>query len=389
MELREVPEDLRRQYYDASYRDRPLPPVFERATPEQAIALGRIKWPGASDRRLLELSGVPRLRQLAATRSAAPRKPQDPPLRFHLERRETYDLNDALRAGHERISLQHIKSITNIVPEPSLPTRLRALWLAESGGGPQPAAARRPLDELSLTGCGEALERAALASYAAEVVGWVSGSLGPFSASRLAADQPGARSVSLTAARLHDVRALRDLPATQAALTRIESADDLAELLVGWGDRLETLTVGTMVPVSPEVLSPCRRLTRLRLEARPENADPWIDWATAHPDTAVQFVTDGSITRLPTQVAELYRGVPVFGTAGKTGKLSVELDLVDLFDLPFDDNGALEDALEKIAKKDQKKIGWGSEASTFVARCPDLDTARWLIDAALATKGRG
>lgn len=45
-------------------------------------------------------------------------------------------------------------------------------------------------------------------------------------------------------------------------------------------------------------------------------------------------------------------------------------------------NGELEDALAAMAKQANKKIAWASEADTLVATCRDVETCRWVMDAA-------
>jgi hypothetical protein len=180
---------------------------------------------------------------------------------------------------------------------------------------------------------------------------------------------------------------LARLPVRVGYLTRLQEKDDFDETVRGWAETLEQLTIGTAVALSPDVLAACKSLRHVRMEARQDHRAEWINWAVDHPETGFVFDSGEMISLLPIEVQEVYRKIAIAREgAGTRKRFLIEDDLVDCFDLPFADNGALEDELRAAAKKAKRRVTWGSEMSTFVARVTDVETARWLIDQALATK---
>ena len=135
-------------------------------------------------------------------------------------------------------------------------------------------------------------------------------------------------------------------------------------------------------PVGPTELPDLSKLETLRISARPEHRDAWIEWAIAHPLVRCDFVQPP--VRGPREpsisVAAIHRGVDILAIAkGKTVDYEVSGDLADEFDYR-DSNGDLEDDVAPLARAAKKKVRWSSEAGTFVARAKDLDTCRWVID---------
>ena len=215
-------------------------------------------------------------------------------------------MEDAVSKGQDRVSLDLVKSVTGIVPSKGV---LAALSLHRCGGEPPTAAEPLPIEVLGVEECSPALASAALTSFSAVSLEVVSGQTSPWDAKQIA--HHPATKLTIRVPRLANAAHLARLPVRVGYLTRLQAKDDFDEIVRGWAESLERLTIGTAVSLAPNVLATCKRLRHVRIEARQEQRAEWIDWAVDHPQTGFVFERGETISLLPIEVQEVYRKIPI------------------------------------------------------------------------------
>jgi hypothetical protein len=211
----------------------------------------------------------------------------------------------------------------------------------------------------------------------------------PLNLAQLVRGHTRLRSFVATAPLVRGVSSLSGFPVEVLSLSQVALDDEWRSALGSLSSTLRRLMVDAGRPFSPEELGDFARMKALRqvqVPCFPELKKQWVDFAVAHPQIGFSFFSPAppDAKRETFELEEVRRGVDIFRCAkGKKVSFEVAGDLSARRKGFGGSNEDMEDELRAVAKAAKKKVDWRSELDTFVARTPDVETARWLIDRAL------
>jgi len=266
-----------------------------------------------------------------------------------------------------------------------------SVLLCKTNDAASSSKSRRPLRRLYVYECDRRCLRAVLAATTSEEIDVVSLSA-PLDLGLLA-DQSLLARLYISAPLVTGLGRLGEPPLRILALGEVAIGPALDGLLARVSHTLEELRLRSTAPFSPSqlpTLPDLKHLARLRVPVFPEYRREWIDFAIGRLDLRCDFVASTPLAGAAVDVAEIHRGVDILRVRAK-GKTRPTFEIAaDLASARHaqdaswrGDNGDLQEAVEAAARKAKRKVIWSSEADTFVATAPDVETCRWIIDRAL------
>jgi hypothetical protein len=382
-----------RHYYETTYGGRgETAETFAGATFDEYVAIRRLRGPRLTARAAAVSAPRDDFRAQAEKLPPDPPRPEVPlPVTTHLERKAALDLRTApFTRGSTRVIVDRVKQVSGwegLRAVSGLDDLDVVFCACERGEQLEPPLALR---KASIRECSDACLDLLLRGTRTRELDLVH-SVSPALDLGLVAEHRRLETLTVTAPLLRGLASLDALPLHKLYLGRVEPDDDLPRLLAALAGTLADLALGGARPFGPDVLPDLPHLAFLRVPGYPEAREAWIDFAVAHPSIGCFFptFTPPSPREPVLTVEEIYRGVDILrATKGAKVEFEIAANLAELVpDFPGD-NGDLEDQVKEAARAaKRKKITWSSEADTFVARAPDVETCRFLIDAALGPEG--
>ncbi|MCX5744879.1 MAG: hypothetical protein NT062_20515 [Proteobacteria bacterium] len=367
------------------------PAIYADATFDEYYALQRVFYPGVTRQTAAKNAHFDHHRAGAAPPVAPePTPPARQIKAIYLARRPMLDLGDAaVPEDVQSLVLDRIQDLQGFRFLPRLKV-LEILTVALCKSEDRvPASPPVALDRVEVRECSPVCVETVLRSTAARVVSF--NSAAPVSLALLDG-HPSLRELTAGAPLLRGIERLSGRPLESLTLASVDVNAQLRAVLATLAPTLRVLSLTATRPFGPEMLPDLAAFPELRRVAIfstdfAEYREAWLSYAVAHPQ--IDFVF-GRIVPSGEQieVVEIHRGVDVLRIEkGKKVVFEVSGDLAS--EGGADDNGDLEDRLREPAKAAKKKVKWSSEADTFVAQTPDLETARWIIDQILDTKAGG
>ena len=358
--------------------------AFADATFDEYLALCRIQYPGMSRHDAAKRAPRADLRALAA--SFAEEQPPDEP------EEKVFDASGAgvdlaklkVPPGAGTVVLKGAKTLSGFETLARI-KHIRCLWVRSCRAAFPPPGVRVAVDEIDAGDCRPEFMRSVLQATSVRSIAWIDWGKAPIDLAPLA-KHPHLARVRVAGPLVRNVLALRGHELDELALSRVRTDESLRVVLAGAGRSLRRIDLTSSDDIAPSDLpfGEMTALERVTLRVHPTHREQWIALAVAHPTVRFEFDAPPSpLPKLPdVQVVETYREVEILrSTKGNSTRFRVESDLAAAVDYT-EGNGELEDALAPLAKQANKKIAWGSEADTLVATCRDIETIRWVIDAA-------
>ena len=383
-----------RAYYDVTFGKgahaaQGVAAAFADATFDEYLALARIQYPTLSKHNASKRAPRADLRALAASfpEEEAPAEPEAAAFDASGTAVDLSKRKPPARA--DTVVLKGAKTLRGF-GSLSRMKRIRSLWVRSCRADFAAPPERLPVDEIDAGYCGPEFMRSMLAATSARGIVWEGSGKTPIDLGLLAG-HPNLTRVWAVGPLVRNVRALLGRELEKIRLSRVGIDDSIRTVLAGAGSSLREVDLTSSDDIAPSDLpfEEMRALERITLCVHETHREEWIALATAR--RTVRFAFDGPPAPLPQlpdfEVAETHREVEILRVAkGKSLRFRIESDLADAVGYG-ESNGDLEDDLAPAAKKASKKVAWGSEAGTLVATCHDVETCRWIIDAALDLAG--
>lgn len=348
--------------------------------------------PAVSRRAAAERSGRTDFRRLAATMPTdPPRVEPELPRWTIVDRKKVVELARVrLERGTTHLRLERVKNVRGWQRWERLRTLETVQVLGCDTTDLEVSQAPIPIRAIDVERSSSACLRALLGSTEVEEL-TLGSDTDAVSLSWLARYQ-SLRLVRISAPLVRSLSSLRGAPVQSLALAEVSIDDELRGTLQSLTSTLEDLRLDSggrpFLPDELGALTKFKALRRVTVPAFPELRREWVDFAVSKPRIAFDFfaVAPRDPRRERLSIEEQYRGVEILMCVKGTKTVyEVADDLAERRGFSGS-NEDLEDSLRPIAKAAKKKIDWRSEAETFVARTADLETARWLIDAAAEAK---